>query len=273
MNFDNIRGQVIPTVIPGLSVPLSQIAGMQPDWAHTMLERYNGVESITVFGDLKSGVSQPQVMKQIDRFVKAEIEPRLPEGSEVEYKGLTDSNEGLIPEIIRAVIAAITVLLVFMVLHFKKVSLAILTLVMSLLCLFGAFFGLWIFRLDFGITAVLGIISLIGIIVRNGIIMYEYAEELRLKKGLDVKTAAMLSGSRRVTPIFLTSATTALGVIPMVLGHDLLWQPMGVVICFGTILSIFLIVFIMPVSYWQVYKHLKPVPVQIEDENEENKEQ
>ena len=56
-------------------------------------------------------------------------------------------------------------------------------------------------------------------------------------------------------PIFLTSATTALGVLPMLVSKDLLWQPMGVVICFGTILSLLLIVLIMPVSYWQVFKN------------------
>ena len=56
-------------------------------------------------------------------------------------------------------------------------------------------------------------------------------------------------------PIFLTSSTTALGVLPMIIRGDALWQPMGVVICFGTMLSIFLITLIMPVSYWQVFKN------------------
>ena len=142
-----------------------------------------------------------------------------------------------------------------MVFHFKKLSLALLTLAMSTLCLFGAFIGLWIFDLDLGLTAILGIISLIGIIVRNGILMYEYAEELRFKQGYSVKEAAMMAGQRRMRPIFLTSCTTALGVLPMVTGGDLLWQPMGVVICFGTLLSIVLIVLIMPVSYWLVFKN------------------
>ena len=110
------------------------------------------------------------------------------------------------------------------------------------------------FDLDFGLTAILGVISLIGIIVRNGILMFEYAEELRFKEGYDVKEAAVISGQRRMRPIFLTSCTTALGVLPMVTGGDLLWQPMGVVICFGTLLSIALIVLIMPVSYWLVFR-------------------
>jgi multidrug efflux pump subunit AcrB len=64
----------------------------------------------------------------------------------------------------------------------------------------------------------------------------------------------MEAGKRRVRPIFLTSCTTALGVLPMILSGDLLWQPMGVIICFGTILSIFLIVLVMPIGYYLVFK-------------------
>ena len=103
-------------------------------------------------------------------------------------------------------------------------------------------------------TAVLGLISLVGIIVRNGIIMFDYAEELRFSSGYSVLDAAMEAGKRRMRPIFLTSCTTALGVLPMILSGDLLWLPMGVVICFGTMLSIVLIVLIMPVSYWCIFR-------------------
>ena len=127
-----------------------------------------------------------------------------------------------------------------------------------LLCLFGAFFGLWIFKLDFGMTSVLGIVSLIGIIVRNGIIMFEYAEELRVQNQWSAFDAAFEAGKRRMRPIFLTSATTALGVVPMIISRSTLWQPMGIVICFGTIFSIVLIVTVLPVAYWQIYKHKSP---------------
>ena len=266
MNYDAILSQMIPTALPGTSVPLRQIASIHPQWQHKTLERYNGEESITILADLKTNVSQPEIMEEIDSYVKKNISPELDSDSSIEYLGLSASNKDLIPEIVLAVLAAIAVLVIFMVMHFKKVSLAILTLVMSLLCFFGAFFGLWIFNLDFGITAVLGLISLIGIIVRNGIIMYEYAEELRYKEGYDVKTAAMLAGARRMKPIFLTSTTTALGVLPMIVSRDLLWQPMGVVICFGTILSILMVVLIMPVSYWQVFKNQKTIALNESDE-------
>ena len=84
--------------------------------------------------------------------------------------------------------------------------------------------------------------------------MFEYAEELRFEQGISVKEAAELAGKRRMRPIFLTSCTTALGVLPMIISGDLLWMPMGVVICFGTMLSVILITLIMPVSYWQIFR-------------------
>ena len=154
---------------------------------------------------MRSGKSQPAAMKKIRHFVRTELEPELPEGITIEYGGLSSMNEDVAPEILLTFLAAVTVLFVFLLFHFKKVSLAFLTLILSSLCLFGAFFGLWIFQLDFTMTAVLGLISLVGIIVRNGILMFEYAEDQRFRCGVDVKTASMEAGKRRMRPIFLTS--------------------------------------------------------------------
>lgn len=257
MDYSRIGDQMISTGVPGVSVPLRQIASVEPEWSSRQLERRGGEKTVSIFADMKYGKSQPQAMKKISAYIDSNVRPSLPDDITIEYGGLSKTNKKLAPEITWSLIAAVLILLVFMIFHFKKVSLSVLTLTMSLLCLFGAFFGLWLFNLDFGLTAVLGIVSLIGIIVRNGIVLYEYAEELRFTDGLDVKTAAMQAGARRMKPIFLTSCTTALGVVPMVVGGDLLWQPMGVVICFGIVFSILLIVLIMPVSYWLVFKNQK----------------
>jgi len=179
---------------------------------------------------------------------------------EIDYFGLSSLNTMVIPQILKSLIAAILVLLAFLVAYFKKLNLALLTLCSSALCMFGAFFGEWIFGLDFGMTSVLGVVSLIGIIVRNGIVMYEYAETLRTEEGLEAKEAAMKAGSRRMRPIFLTSATTALGVIPMIITRNPLWMPMGVVICFGVVLSMVIILAVMPVMYWQIFRTSKKTP-------------
>lgn len=257
MTYEVFGNQIVPTMMPGVSVPLRQIADVTPYVTQGQYARRAGRPSIAVSADLRYGHSHPEAMKPIKRYVNDVIRPQLPDGVEVHYGGLSMVNSDVIPEISLAFLCAVSVLFLFMLIHFKKASLACLTLVLSTLCFFGAFFGLWVFGLDFGLTSVLGLISLVGIIVRNGIIMFEYAEELRFKQGYDVREAALLAGRRRMRPIFLTSCTTALGVLPMIISADALWLPMGVVICFGTLLSVLLIVLIMPVSYWQVFRNSK----------------
>lgn len=258
MEYTQLNDLIVNTGIPGISVPLRQVADIRPTWQPEGIAHTGGKISTSVYADMRSGMSQPKAMKKIGAYIDSHIRPNLPDGIEIEYGGLSSTNKQVVPEIGLTLLCAIMVLFGFLLYHFKKISLSILTIVLSLLCLFGASFGLWVFGLDFSITAVLGVVSLIGIVVRNGILMFEYAENLRLEQGYDAKEAAMEAGKRRMRPIFLTSCTTALGVLPMILSGDLLWMPMGIVICFGTMLSIVLIVEVMPVCYWLIFRHEKP---------------
>ncbi len=249
-----LENMLVPTAMPSVWVPLRQVAEIEPEWRKSSITRYNSIRTITVGCDLKYGCSQPVSMKQVAKFVDNNIKPTMPEGIKVEYGGLTGANNSMIPQIVVSIIAAVLVLFIFLLYHFAKIDMAVLSIASSLICIFGAFTGLWMFGLDFSITAVLGIVSLIGVIVRNAIIMFEYAESLRREGHKTAKEAAYEAGKRRMRPIFLTSATTALGVIPMIIAATSLWMPMGVVICFGTIFSLPLIVTVLPVAYWQIYK-------------------
>lgn len=260
MDYRDVSDQLVPTRIPLVSVPLRQVASVTPGWQLNKLCRDGGRKTVTTGCDLKFGVSQPAILRKLQNYIRTEIEPTLPEGVEIEYGGLSATNRSVAPEIGWSFAAACAILFLFLLMHFRKAGIAVLTMALSSLCLFGASFGLWIFGLDFSITAVLGLISLVGIIVRNGILMFEYAEGARFKDGESIRDAAYHAGQRRMRPIFLTSCTTALGVLPMILSGDMLWMPMGVTICFGTMLSIFLITLVMPVSYWQIYKKSKNEP-------------
>lgn len=254
MSYDIVRNQMVSSLSSSSAIPLRQVATVSPRWIPEQIPHKGGTQSITVYADMRYGCSQPVAMKRIDEYVSTSLAPSLPEEVTVTYGGLSSTNQTVGPEILLTFICAVFVLFFFLLIHFKKMSLSFMTLILSLLCLFGAAFGLWIFKLDFGMTSVLGVVSLIGIIVRNGIIMFEYAEQLRFEKGYSVRDAAMEAGKRRMRPIFLTSCTTALGVLPMIISRDALWMPMGLVICFGTMLSIVLIVEIMPVCYWVIFK-------------------
>lgn len=122
------------------------------------------------------------------------------------------------------------------------------------LCVFGTAVGVLIQGVDFGMTCTLGIISLMGIIVRNGIIMIDYAEELRETEKLCVRDAIYHSARRRMRPIFLTSAAASMGVIPMILGKSGLWMPMGTVICYGTLITMLFLLTVLPVAYLVIFR-------------------
>ena len=120
----------------------------------------------------------------------------------------------------------------------------------TLFCILGAGLGLSIMRIAVSITAILGVVTLMGILVRNGIIMLDYAEELQSETGMNVRDAAYHAALRRMRPIFLTSSAAAMGVIPMILGRSSLWSPMGTVIFFGTLVSMFFTLTVLPILYW-----------------------
>ena len=254
LDYSDIGNLMIPTMLPGVWVPLRQVADVSPEWRDAVIHRRNSIRTVTVGADLNYGYSQPDVMKKIDQYVNKQLKPNIPDNIEISYGGLTGINGMVIPEIALSFLAAVLVLFVFLLYHFGRLDIVFLTLSASLICVFGACLGLWLFGLDFSITAVLGVVSLIGIIVRNAIIMFEYAESLRKVHRKSAKEAAFEAGRRRMRPIFLTSATTALGVMPMIIAHTNLWMPMGVVICFGTIFSLPLVVTVLPVAYWQIFK-------------------
>ena len=119
-----------------------------------------------------------------------------------------------------------------------------------LLSLFGAALGLKIVGYPLGLTSFIGIIGLMGITVRNGIILIDYAMQL-VKEGMTYKEAAIAAGKRRMRPIFLTSMAAAIGVVPMILSNSPLWGPLGTVICFGLIFGMILTLYVLPVLYWK----------------------
>jgi multidrug efflux pump subunit AcrB len=243
---------MMPTAYPSVWVPLRQVATLSPSWHHASIERRNSVRTITIGCDLRGNTSQVYAERKVKQWVQQSL-TTLPEGVNITYGGLSSLNKQMIPQILWSVVAALLVMFALLLYHFKKVSLSILALSSSVLSIFGAFVGLSIFGMDISITVVLGIVSLIGVIVRNAIIMYEYAEELRRTHHLSAKEAAFEAGKRRMRPVFLTSATTALGVLPMILAQTSLWMPMGVVICFGTMLTLPLTLTVLPVLYWKIY--------------------
>lgn len=246
LDYEGLGDILVPTSHPGSWVPLRQVAKLVPMYKHNMMPHRNGMRCITVAADVIPGAGQLNEFTRIDKYIET---LDIPEDVIIEQGGSMAVTKETMPSLLISILAAVVVMFIVLIIHYAKIGISFLSLSVSVLCVFGSMLGLWMFGLDLSVTAMLGIISLIGIIVRNAIIMYDYAAELRVKEHIPVHQAAYEAGLRRMRPIFLTSATTALGVIPMILAKTLLWEPMGVVICFGTIFTFPLVVTVLPVAY------------------------
>lgn len=246
IDYESVGDLLIPTSKPGVWVPLRQVATLKPHFIHSSMTHRNGRRCITVSADVMPGAGELEEFGKLDKYI-ATLD--IPDDVVIEPGGSKQVTIEMMPSLIQAIAAALAVMFLILMFHYHKIGISVLSISVSVLCIFGSTLGLWLFGLDMSVTAILGVISLIGIIVRNAVIMYDYANELIVKEHLTPGEAAYHAGMRRMRPIFLTSIAAALGVVPMIIARTLLWEPMGVVICFGTIITFPLVVTVLPVAY------------------------
>jgi multidrug efflux pump subunit AcrB/outer membrane protein TolC len=251
-NIKVLEDQYITSPLSFKAIPLRSLASFTPQWTEGTVTHRNGIRTLTIQVDNDRYIKASSIFEEI----RPEIEAlQLPEGTSISYGGEYEGQKEVFTPMTIAL--ALSVLIIFFILlfQFKKVKLTILIMSTMLLVLPGAAIGLTLMGYPFSLTSFLGITSLCGLVVRNGIIMIDYLVKLRKTNKMSVYESALAAGKRRMRPIFLTSAAAAVGVIPMILSRSLLWGPLGTVICFGLIIGMILTLYILPVLYWLVYKN------------------
>lgn len=246
-----VKDELVSVAAGMADVPLRQVADVVPIWKDGQIVRRNGVYTASVQADIARGENAMQMTARIQEYLK---DFPLSPGVTLSYGGELEKNNEKMPQITSGLMLAAAIILFILLAHFRKVSIALLIFCSLTLCLFGTAMGVMIQGVDFGVTCVLGITALMGIIVRNGIIMFDYAEELRRDEHLHVREAIFQSARRRMRPIFLTSAAASMGVIPMILGKSGLWMPMGTVICYGTLITMVFLLTVLPCAYLLCFK-------------------
>lgn len=246
-SMTDVEDEPIPVFGGVKTVPLRDVAKIEKTQEDGQICHRNGVRTITVMADVADGVN---VMNLTQALQKQFTQDKIPEGVTMKWGGEYDMSGETMPQIVGALAIAVVIIFFILLGHFRRISTSVLVLLSLAMTLFGAGVGVWVTGIDFSLTCFLGIVSLMGILVRNAIIMFDYAEELRTNEQLTAHEAIFESAKRRMRPIFLTSAAASMGVIPMILGGSGLWMPMGVVIFFGTLITMVLILTVLPVAYW-----------------------
>ncbi|MDD4226159.1 MAG: efflux RND transporter permease subunit [Mariniphaga sp.] len=229
------------------SLPLRSIATLSPEWTEGVIVHRNGVRTLTIAVDNDTKVVANSVFSKIKKQVD---KLDLPEGTSISYGGEYETSMEELPPVFIALGVSIILIFFILLFQFKKERLSLLIMTTMILGIPGATIGIKLMGFPASLTGLMGITSLVGIVVRNGIILIDYAQALRKKdRTLTVKEAALAAGKRRMRPIFLTSAAASAGVIPMIMGRSMLWGPLGTVICFGLIISMVLTLYILPILY------------------------
>lgn len=249
---------------PNTTIPLRQVAKVQPQWSESRIMHRGGERCITVTAQFANGIYAAPVESRIAKIMQEEIP--LPEGVRCEVGGEIEYNGEAIPMIIGGVAIAMVIIFFFLLFNFKKYGISLVCIAALGLMIPGALIGLGMMNRALGLTSIMGVITLMGMIMRNEILIFEHAIDLikqyvaehgdwrtdRKAYNEAVKQAAYEAGKRRMVPIFLTTATTAVGVVPMIIAGSSFWMPVGVTIFAGGIGSLIMVVTMLPVIYWKV---------------------
>ena len=246
------------------TVPLRQIAKVNPKWSESRIMHRGGERCITVTAQFAQGVYTAPIEKEIARCMQKEIQ--LPQGIRTEVGGEIEYGDEALPQIFGGIAIAEVIVFFFLLFNFKKYGITLVCMAALGLMIPGALIGLGLMNRALGLTSIFGLITLMGMIMRNEILIFEHAIDLINKYVADhgdwtvnreayneaVRQAAYEAGKRRMVPIFLTTATTAVGVVPMIIAQSSFWMPVGVTIFAGGIGSLVMVVTMLPVIYWKV---------------------
>ena len=241
-------GNTYLTTPTGQSLSLRQVAQVSPTWTQAKIVHRNGERCVSVTAEGKRNVLAAPIQTQIQNIMK---DMKLPQGVRSEVGGEVELNNEMLPQIAAGIGIALVIIFFFILFNFKHFGITILCMVAISLSLPGAMLGLWIANRTLGLTSLFGFITLMGIIMRNEILIFEHADQ-RMQEGWTAKDAAFDAGRRRMVPIFLTTATTAVGVIPMIIAGSSFWMPVGITIFAGGIGTLILVVTVLPVVYWKL---------------------
>ncbi|PIE56772.1 MAG: acriflavin resistance protein [Desulfobulbus propionicus] len=261
--IDVLNELIIPTP-SGVKVPLSTLATVEIAGAVGSINHIDTERVVTV----KANVDETKITGADARAAAEKLlkDMQLPPGYKVKFTGEFEFQQEAQAFLTKAFMVALLLIFLILVAMFNSVGQPFLIMTSVLLSFGGAFLGLMLFHQPFGIIMTgVGIISLAGVVVNNGIVLIDYTNKLR-ERGYDLKEAVISAGATRLRPVLLTAITTILGLIPMMTGvsfdfHSMAiswfsessqwWRSMAVVVIFGLMVATFLTLVVVPTLYYQ----------------------
>ena len=242
----------IPTPM-GQTIKLSEICSVDEYWAPPKIVRKSRQRIVTVkvtpyetsLGELAQAI-QTQVLPQIDK----------PAGYSIRLAGSYEDQQESFGKL--GMLGALILILVYIVMasQFESFSNPGIIMFTVPFALSGVILALWMTGVSLDMIGALGIVLLVGIVVKNGIVLVDYINLMR-ERGYELNEAIQMSGQSRMRPVLMTAFTTILGMVPMAVSQGEgaeMWRPLGIVVIGGLTVATFLTLYIVPVIYGAMSK-------------------
>lgn len=252
-SLSDVLNLTIPTPT-GKKVKLSEVAQIGEYWAPPTIERKSRQRIVTV-KVTPYNTSLGELAGQIEATVLPQLD--LPMGYSTHIGGNYEDQQETFGDM--GLLFALIVLLVYITMASQFESLRMPAIIMFSVpfAISGVIMALWLTGRSLDMIGALGIVLLVGIVVKNGIVLVDYINLMR-ERGHELNEAITMSGRSRIRPILMTAFTTILGMVPMAVSSGEgaeMWQPLGIVVIGGLTVSTFLTLYLVPVLYGAMTKH------------------
>jgi multidrug efflux pump subunit AcrB len=229
----------------GVTVPLSQLARVEPGFEEPVLWRRNRDMVLTVRSDVVDGVQGPDATAKIRPSLQPIVDS-LPAGYRIEDGGAIEESDKANKALFAVFPAMFAVMLTLLMIQLQSFSRLFMVFMTAPLALIGVVPALLLFQAPFGFVALLGVIALSGMIMRNSIILVDQIDQ-DIARGVMPWTAIVDATVRRSRPVVLTAAAAVLAMIPLT--HSVFWGPMAISIMGGLVVATALTLVFVPALY------------------------
>lgn len=247
-----IENLTIPTNT-GRSIKLKEIAEIEEYWAPPTIDRKSRQRYLTVSVtpyNISLGELAAQVQAEVDKI-------STPTGVQVRLAGDYEDQQETFADMFELLMLIILLVYIVMASQFESLSKPTIIMMSVPFALSGVILALWVTGTNLDMIGALGCVMLVGIVVKNGIVLVDYINLMR-DRGYELNEAIALSGESRLRPVLMTAVTTLLGMLPMALSQgegSELWRPMGIVVIGGLLISTLITMIIVPVVYAVMSRH------------------
>ena len=225
------------------------------------IQRKNRERLITVSGVVANGVALSDAVAATDAIL---AETDIPSELSVEIGGSYEDQQEMFGDLIMLLAMIIILVYIVMASQFESFMSPFVIMFSIPFAFVGVFLGLWVTGTPLGTMGMIGILILMGIVVKNGIVLIDYTILMR-ERGFSVAEASVIAAKSRLRPILMTTLTTVLGMIPMAIGQgegSEMWRSLGMVVAWGLSISTLVTLVIIPTVYasmssWQERRALR----------------